>query len=171
MLLSRRSEAETNAESRRNKPQRSLTSRAIALLARRDHSRAELARKLARPVGDEAGPAELERVLDELSRNGLLSDERFAAAVLRTRVQRFGDARIRHDLRRFGVADETSAAALATLAGSEVARAQQVWSKRFTTLPTSAAARAKQARFLQSRGFSLDSIFRVLRGNIGDDFG
>lgn len=167
-LWSRRSDPGTTAERQRNKPSRSLTSRAVALLARRDHSRAELIRKLARHVGDKADPTELVRVLDELGRNGLLSDERFAAAVLRNRAQRFGDARIRHDLRRFGVADETSAAALATLAGSEVARAQQVWSKRFTALPTSATERAKQARFLQSRGFSLDSIFRALRGEVDD---
>ncbi|MGH6608814.1 MAG: recombination regulator RecX, partial [Burkholderiaceae bacterium] len=49
----------------------SLLSRAIALLARRDHSRAELARKLARYVDDESG--ELPRVLDELERSELIS--------------------------------------------------------------------------------------------------
>ncbi len=150
------------------RPSRSLLSRAVALLARRDHSRAELSRKLSRHIGEGEDPAELIRVLDHLERNGLLSDERFAAAVARSRSQRFGDARVRHDLRRFGVDDETSAAALATLAGSEVARAHEVWSKRFNALPASAAERAKQARFLQSRGFSLDSILRVLRGVSSD---
>ncbi len=154
----------SSPEHRRKKPSKSLLSRAVALLARRDHSRAELSRKLSRYIGDSDDPAELIRVLDELDRNQLLSDERFAAAVARSRSHRFGDARIRHDLRRFGVADETSAAALATLAGTEVARAYEVWSKRFTALPTSAAERAKQARFLQSRGFSIDSIVRVMRG-------
>lgn len=134
------------------------------MLARRDHSRAELSRKLSRYVGDHDDSAQLDRVLDDLQRNGLLSDERFAGALARSRSQRFGDARIRHDLRRFGIADDLSAAALATLAGSEVARAQEVRSKRFAGLPTSAAERAKQARFLQGRGFSLDSIYQVLRG-------
>jgi SOS response regulatory protein OraA/RecX len=150
------------------RPSKSLLSRAVALLARRDHSRSELSRKLSRHLGEDDDPAELIRVLDHLERNNLLSDERFAAAVARSRSQRFGDVRIRHDLRRFGVDDETSAAALATLAGSEVARAQEVWSKRFNALPASAAERAKQARFLQSRGFSLDSILRVLRGVAND---
>jgi regulatory protein len=131
------------------------------LLARRDHSRAELSRKLARHVGDD--PEELEQVLGELSRSGLLSDERFAAAVARSRSQRFGDARIRYDLRRFGVSADLSAAALANLAGSETARAREVRSKRFSTPPSSAVERAKQARFLQSRGFSPDSIYQVLR--------
>lgn len=156
-------------EHARPKPTRSLLSRAIALLARRDHSRAELSRKLSRYVSEGDDPAELARVLDELDQKQLLSDERFAAGLARSRAQRFGDARIKHDLRRFGVADETSAAVLATLAGSEIARAHEVWAKRFAALPTSAAERAKQARFLQSRGFSLDSIFRVLRGRADDD--
>ena len=105
-------------------------------------------------------------MLDELGRSGLLSDERFAGAVARSRSQRFGDARIRYDLRRFGIADDLSAAALAKLAGSEAARAREVSSKRFPGLPKTAAERAKRARFLQSRGFSLDSIYQVLRGRI-----
>lgn len=103
-------------------------------------------------------------MLDELGRNGLLSDERFAGAVARSRSQRFGDARIRYDLRRFGIADDLSAAALAKLGGSEAARAREVSSKRFAGSPTTAAERAKCARFLQSRGFSLESIYQVLRG-------
>jgi regulatory protein len=139
------------------------------LLARRDHSRAELSRKLVRHIREDDDPAEISRVLDELGRNGLLSDERFAGAVARSRSQRFGDARIRYDLRRFGIADDLSAAALARLAGSEVARAGAVRSKRFSALPASAAERAKQARFLQSRGFSLDSIYQVLQGRTGVD--
>lgn len=164
-MPSQRSDPGTKkAEPQRSAPSKSLRSRAIALLARRDHSRAELARKLERHIGEEDDPAQLGRVLDDLDRNGLLSDERFASAVARTRSQRFGDARIRYDLRRFGIADDLSASALAELAGSEVARAREVRSKRFAALPASAAERAKQARFLQSRGFSMDSIYQVLRG-------
>lgn len=136
------------------------------MLARRDHSRAELSRKLARYVRDDAELEEVNRVLAELDRNGLLSDERFARALARSRAQRFGDARIRYDLRRFGVADDLSAATLAALSGTEVSRADLVRSKRFAALPSSAAERAKQTRFLQSRGFSLEAIGQVLRGRI-----
>ena len=143
---------------------KSLLSRAVALLARRDHSRAELYRKLSRHVRDDDELGEIDRVLDELDRNGLLSDERFASAIVRSRSQRFGDARIRYDLRKFGVADDVSAATLSALSVTEVSRADAVRSKRFAALPASAAERAKQARFLQARGFSLDSIYRVLRG-------
>ena len=166
VLPLRRSDPDTRTERQRTPATKSLLSRAIALLARRDHSRAELSRKLARHIRDDDDPGEIARVLDELDRNGLLSDERFAGAVARSRSQRFGDARIRYDLRRFGIADDLSVAALASLAGSEVERAGAVRSKRFAELPETAAERAKQARFLQSRGFSLDSIYQVLRGRI-----
>ena len=151
-----------SASGQRKKPSRSLLSRAIALLARRDHSRAELARKLAPYVVD-GDPSQLERALDELARTGLISDARFASAVSRSRSQRFGDARIRYDLRRFGVADDLSAAALAQLGGTEAERASAVRSKRFARFPVSPAERGRQARFLQSRGFSLDTIYQVLR--------
>jgi regulatory protein len=146
---------------------KSLLRRAVALLARRDHSRAELARKLARYSGEE-NAGDIGRVLDELERNGLLSDQRFARGVTRSRSHRFGDARIRHDLRRFGVSDETGAAALRSLEQSEFARAQAVQAKRFAELPASIAERAKQTRFLQSRGFLLDTIVAVLRGKAED---
>ena len=151
-------------QSKRAAPPRSLLSRAVALLARRDHSRSELARKLARYIGSEDDAREIERVLDELQRSGLLSDQRFANAVTRTRSPRFGDARIRHDLRRLGVADEASAAALQSLAGSELRRAREVWARRFAVPPASRAERGRQARFLQSRGFSIETILAVLRG-------
>ena len=162
----RRSNRETDAKLRRPRPTKSLLSRAIALLARRDHSRAELYRKLLRHIREGDDPAEIDRVLDELSRNGLLSDERFARAVARNRSQRFGDARIRYDLRKSGVADDLTGAVLGALSDSEVLRADRVRAKRFAGLPASAAEHAKQARFLQSRGFSLESIHRVLHGRV-----
>jgi len=144
----------------------SLLGRAVALLARREHSRAELARKLKRALGDE-DPASVEGVLDELERRKLLSDARFAAAVARTKAGKFGDARIRHDLRAAGIDDDTAATALTSL-GVELERARAVWRKRFGAVPTSATERGKQARFLQSRGFGPETIHRVLRGSDDD---
>jgi regulatory protein len=144
-----------------------LLARAVALLARREHSRAELARKLRRYLGDEDS-ASIDCVLDELERRKLLSDARFAGAVARTKAGKFGDARIRHDLRAAGVDDAAAAAALTSL-GAELERARAVWRKRFGVVPTSAAERGKQARFLQSRGFNPETIHRVLRGTGDDD--
>ena len=143
-----------------------LLARAVALLARREHSRAELARKLKRHLGDE-DPASIESVLDELERRKLLSDARFAGAVARNKAGKFGDARIRHDLRAAGIDDDAAAAALTSL-GAELERARGVWRKRFGAVPTSASERGKQARFLQSRGFGPETIHRVLRGSDDD---
>jgi len=143
-----------------------LLARAVALLARRDHSRAELKRKLKRYLGDE-DPTSIEGVLEELECRKLLSDARFAAAVARTKARKFGDARIRHDLRTAGIDDDAAAAAL-TSVGAELERARAVWRKRFGAVPTSATERGKQARFLQSRGFGPETIHRVLRGSDDD---
>ena len=150
----------------------SLLAQATALLARREHSRAELARKLVRRLGGTGSPGEVEAVLDKLQRRGLLSETRFAASVVRTRSLRIGDARLAYELRTRGVPAEVAAAALSDLrrAGeSELVRARDVWSRRFGVAPGSAEERARQARFLLRRGFSAEVIRKVLSGLPGDD--
>ena len=138
----------------------SLRERAIRYLARRDHSRAELARKLA----DHGSPHEIEEVLDRLTELGLLSDARFADAWVRGKAARFGTARLRHDLARRGVARDTVDAALAAEgAADEFARARQVWSTKFGRAPADARDWARQARFLQSRGFGAELIRKLLK--------
>jgi regulatory protein len=152
------------AMARGKREARSLHARAIALLARREHSRAELAAKLRRGLTEDDDPAEIDRVLDALERERLLSDERYAGVLTRTRGERFGDARVRFDLKSAGVKPETAERALAELKGTELDRARAVWARRFGELPTTAQERARQARFLQSRGFSSATIRSVLRG-------
>lgn len=151
----------------------SLMTQAIALLARREHSRAELARKLLRRLDEGQSPSDVEPVLDELERRGLLSETRFAASLVRNRSPRIGDARLKQELKTRGVPAEVAAAALVSLrkadGGSEVARARAVWAKRFGTAPRSTEERARQSRFLQARGFSGEVIRTVLRGLPGDE--
>ncbi len=147
----------------------SLLQRAVAALARREHSRAELARKLQRHLPEGADPSEIDRVLDELARKGMLSDARFAASLVRSCGERFGTARVRQELRQHGLAPDLIAQATAELAKSEIARAREVWRKRFGAPPRDDAERAKQLRFLAARGFSTDVILRVVRGPSGDD--
>lgn len=148
---------------------KSLLARAVAILARRDHSRAELAAKLRRRLTDDDDPAEIDRVLDALERDKLLSDDRYAGSVTRAGAARFGDARIRFDLKSAGVKAETVDHAVAALEGTELDRARSIWRRRYGVLPQSAQERGRQARFLQSRGFSMDTIRKVLRGLPGDD--
>lgn len=144
--------------------------RAIAALARREYSRADLERRLARYV-DQERRQELVRVLDELQAKGLLSDNRFAAMFARSRSQRFGAARIRHELREHGLDDELVRAVIQPLAATEEQRARAVWRKRFGRAPANAAERARQLRFLSQRGFATDVILRVVGrgGSDGDD--
>jgi regulatory protein len=146
----------------------SLLQRAVAALARREHSRAELARKLRRHLSEGADPAEVDRVLDDLAGKGMLSEARFAASLVRTRAGRFGTGRVRQELKQHGVAPELIAQATADLAKSELARAREVWRKRFGTPPRDEAERAKQLRFLAARGFSTDVILQVVRGTPDD---
>ena len=140
--------------------QASLSERAIRLLARRDHSRAELGRKLA-PHGS---PEEIESVLERMIELGLLSDDRFAHAWIRTKAQRFGRARLRHDLAQRGVSNETISAALdAECTEDELERARAVWRVRFGQPAEDTREWARQARFLQGRGFSSEIIRKLLR--------
>lgn len=137
-----------------------LRVRALQLLTRRDHSRAELKAKLA----SEAGSAEeLDGVLDTLQEQQLLCDQRYASQLVVSRARRYGDARLKQELRQRGVNDDDIAAALPD-AGDETERCRVVWSRKFGQLPQSAAERGKQMRFLQYRGFSGDAIRRVMRG-------
>ncbi|MDD5247995.1 MAG: recombination regulator RecX [Rhodocyclaceae bacterium] len=137
-----------------------LRQRAIRLLARREHTRAELAGKLA-ALGTQE---EIDAVLAELAQTGLLSDARYAEAYLRTNAARFGGARLRQALRRKGIAGELIEAQLAESdAPDELARARAVWSRKFSAPPADAKEWARQARFLQSRGFASDIIRKLLK--------
>jgi len=133
---------------------------ALKLLARREHSRAELARKLA--AHGDAG--EIEALLDQLQQSGLLSDRRFAAGYVRRQGVRLGAGRMRQVLRSRGVDDETVAATLADAAlPDEIERAREVWRRKFGLPPQDLREWARQARFLQQRGFAVELIRRLLK--------
>ncbi|HNH34351.1 MAG TPA: regulatory protein RecX [Rhodocyclaceae bacterium] len=137
-----------------------LRQAAIRLLARREFSRAEIARRLSALGTSE----EIDQVLSELQASGLQSDTRFAGAWLRGHAARHGLSRLRQDLRQRGIAESDIDAELAG-AGlpPELERARDIWSRKFGTPPADAREWARQARFLQSRGFSTDVIRRLLR--------
>jgi regulatory protein len=143
------------------RPQLSLKGRALRLLSGREHSRAELERKLG-PHEAEAG--ELRRVLDELQAKGFIDHERVAQSVVHRRAPKLGAARIRQELQGKGLDAELVTEALASLRSTELQRAREVWRRRFEALPADAAERGKQARFLAARGFDGEVIRRVLRG-------
>ncbi len=136
-----------------------LRVRALQLLTRRDHSRAELRAKLA---ADAESAEQLDAVLDRLETEKLLSDHRYASQRVVSRARRYGDARLRQDLRQHGVSDENIAAALPD-GGDEAKRCLAVWTRKFGQPPQTLEDRAKQMRFLQYRGFSGEAIKETLR--------
>lgn len=142
----------------------SLKGRALRLLARREHSRAELERKL-QPHEDE--PGALARALDELEARGFIDEGRVVQSVLHQRAARLGAARLRQELQAKGIAAEAIADAVAGLQGSELERAAALWQRRFGAPPVDAGERARQMRFLLARGFSADTAARVLRSSAG----
>ncbi len=139
-----------------------LKGKALRMLARREHSRAELSRKLSADGTQEA----IQTVLDQLEQSGLLSDARFAESFVSSRAARFGAAKLRHSLRASGVAEEIIAAALPAGDAGEVERAREVWRRKFAVAPSDRTDYARQARFLQQRGFSADIIRKVLKESV-----
>ena len=146
--------------------QLSLKGRALRLLGGREHSRAELERKLGKY---EEEPGQLVRVLDELQAKGFISEQRVVDSVLHRRAQRLGAGRIRQELQAKGIDGELVTQAVQQLRGTELARARDVWKRKFDAPPQDAAERGRQSRFLAARGFGGDVIQRVLGRAGGDD--
>jgi regulatory protein len=146
------------------------------LLAQREHSRAELRRKLmpmARAdvlakAGEHADPAacaeaaaaRIDTLLDWLQTHKYLSEERFVESRVHARAARYGNRRIEQELSQHGVA--LDAGARATLKETEFARAKDVWSRKYGHPPADSAERMRQMRFLTARGFSSDVVRQVI---------
>lgn len=142
------------------RPKPSLKARALGYLAAREHSRAELARKLARHA--EEGE-DIEALLDWLQSQKFLSEERFAESLVHRRAARFGSSRILSELSSHGLDEATLSGLRQDLRANENERAWEVWRRKFGAPAEDAAGTAKQMRFLQQRGFSHDAIQAVMR--------
>ena len=141
------------------KPVLSLKARALRYLARRDYSRQELAGKLSQFVQKEDN---LEALLGWLEQQRFLSDARFAHSLVRRRMERYGNSRIKQELRRYQVTDALLDEAMQALSLDETDRAYQVWEKKFGQCPVDVKERARQMRFLGQRGFSAEAIGKVM---------
>ena len=139
----------------------SLKGRALRLLAQREHSRAELATKLARHVqeGDD-----LNAVLDDLQAKDFINAHRVAESLVHRRAARLGTQRLVQELRSKGLDDALVRATAEQLRATELERARAVWRQRFGSVADDAKERARQMRFLAARGFAGDVVRRVVRG-------
>jgi regulatory protein len=131
----------------------------MRLLARREHSRAELVRKLGQAGFD---ACDIQPLLDEFEEKKWLSDRRFAESYVADHRTRAGAVKLAFDLRQRGVADNIIEAVLSDNRDSELERAQAVWQKKFGSAPADMTEKARQMRFLQSRGFGTEVIRRVI---------
>ncbi|MFQ5486831.1 MAG: regulatory protein RecX [Gammaproteobacteria bacterium] len=156
--MRRRSDSSTEVA-----PSATVRRQALDYLARREHGVEELRRKL---LNKGHGPELVEEVLAALVRERLLSEQRFVESFVAARQRRGeGPLRIQASLRQRGVADELIAAQVD--AGSEVWRSivREVWHKRFRgEPPRDYRERARQARFLLQRGFTMEQVTRLLGG-------
>jgi regulatory protein len=132
----------------------------MRLLARREHSRAELQRKLS-AVAEEGD--NVEALLDDLAKKGWLSDARFAEQTIRSKARRFGPLKARSLLRGQGLDEETIAAAFRAAGTDGGSSIETVWRSRFHEPPAGDREKARQVRFLQGRGFPFEEIMKFLK--------
>ena len=144
------------------RPTLSLKGRALKYLAAREHSRVELTRKLA-PHAE--SPEQVAQVLDELEQKGWLSAQRFADSMLHRKAARYGAARLKAELAQHQLPSEVAQAATQSLRDTEFVRAHALWLRRFGEPAQSPQDKARQMRFLISRGFAPDVVRRVIRGD------
>ena len=141
-----------------------LEIRALRYLAQCEHSRRELAQKLSarKDCGETAELTELTEVLDKLEQQGFLSEQRMVEQVARIRRSRFGSQRIIHELKAKGIDDHLIDGIRPALQENELEAALNIWRKKFHQPPATREERAKQIRFMMNRGFSMETIQRVL---------
>ena len=159
----------------------SLKARALRLLSMREYSRKGLAAKLEESAArmmklqpleedsEDLAPAiplstQIEAVLDDFEARGWLSDQRFAEALVRRRSERFGTRKIQDELAQAGVDSSKTADLLRGLKETEYQRAHELWLRKFGALAIEQKERARQYRFLASKGFSSDVVSKVVAG-------
>ncbi|MBU3592658.1 recombination regulator RecX [Polynucleobacter sp. 71A-WALBACH] len=159
----------------------SLKARALRLLSMREYSRKGLAAKLEESAArmlkfklpeeesEEIIPAvplniQIEAVLDDFEARGWLSDQRFAEALVRRRSERFGTRKIQDELSQAGVDSSKTADLLKNLKETEYQRAYELWLRKFGAVATEQKERARQYRFLASKGFSSNVVSKVIAG-------
>ena len=137
----------------------SLKGRALRLLSQREHSRLELERKLA---PHETEPGQLAKALDELQARGFISEERVVESVIHRRAAKLGTARVKQELQAKGLSPEAMGEALEQLRSTELERAREVWARKFGEPATEPREKARQMRFMVSRGFAAEVVRKVV---------
>ena len=150
----------------KNVQEKSLRQRALEYLGKREYSTVELGQKL-KTYADESD--DIPALLADFKARSWLSDARFTAQMINARKVKFGSAKVANELREKGIADDLIASAVAEIKENELEHATEVWRKKFKDVANNRQEWAKQARFLQSRGFGFDTIKKILSKQDNDD--
>jgi regulatory protein len=134
-----------------------LRARALRLLARREHTRQELENKLSPHA---AASEDLQSLISGLKQKNQLSEERFAEERARRLSRKYGATRIRQDLKSKGVSEELISRFSSS--ENEMQKAKEILERKYRTPAATREEKAKRMRFLQSRGFSSEIIFKLL---------
>ena len=169
------------SSNKKSKQSPSLKARALRLLSQREYSRKGLAAKLAESEArwgklggeqseqsPESRNSQIEAVLDDFESRGWLSDERFAEALVRRRSERYGMRKIADELDRAGVDSKQTAKLLGKLKETEFQRAFDLWTRKYGAHAQDQKERARQYRFLASKGFSSEVVAKVIGGQSPD---
>lgn len=113
--------------------------------------------------------AQITAILEDFKKRGWLSDARFTEQMVHARKAKFGSAKVANELREKGVADDLIADAIEKLKETELDNALAIWRKKYQAGPQNREEWAKQARFLQGRGFGFDLIKKVLNSKFEHD--
>lgn len=151
----------------RRKPMVPVRVTALRMLARREHSRAELEQRL---LARGAEQHEVTGALDDLERRGYLSDARFAQMLVAQKAGRFGKRAIAQAMHVRRVEASAAAGALDGVStADEAADARALWARRFGAPPRDERERARQIRFLLARGYPLAIALTIVGRRAGGD--
>ena len=148
---------------------KSLRQRALDYLGKREYSYAELGQKLKTYLAEDEDFDVITAILEDFKTRGWLSDARFTEQIVHARSHKFGASKIANELREKGVSQDLIESAIEQVKENELDNAFEIRRKKFKKSPDSREEWARQARFLQSRGFSFDVIKKVLNSKIDDN--
>ena len=138
-------------------------------MGKREYSYAELGQKLKAYLEEDEYFEQITAILEDFKARGWLSDARFTEQIVHARSHKFGASKIANELREKGVSSDLIESAIEQVKENELDNAKEIWRKKFKNPPDSRDEWARQARFLQSRGFGFDIIKKVLNSKIEDD--
>ena len=138
-------------------------------MGKREYSYAELGQKLKTYLEEDEDFEVITAILEDFKTRGWLSDARFTEQIVHARSHKFGASKIANELREKGVASDLIESAIGQVKENELDNAKEIWRKKFKETPGSRDEWARQARFLQSRGFGFDIIKKVLSNPTSSD--